>query len=331
MKNTKLSDLKEKEIIQKLQRFMPTNQIKDDTALINSGNKNLIINTDAMVEGIHFTETTMQPKDIGWKAIISNLSDLASSGANKIIGCTITIIAPKTTSWKWIENVYEGLSEGLKIYGGEILGGDFCRGSENVISITAFGIQGQLLMNRQYAKPGDYLVATGAHGLSRLGLALKTNEFTIKGLKLKKELKKQAIEKYKKPLARLEIIELLTRTMPKNCSSKIACTDSSDGLFNAVENLCDSSNLKAQLDIKNLPRNKDWPKGELWDRWCLYGGEDYELILSLEPNWAKQFVHESEQSIIFGTMEAGKQEVELLNVPYDKKNLIKNSEYKHFK
>ena len=137
-----LKDIGEKELINRLAKFMPKNQVLDDCALIKSRNNDLLINNDSLVENIHFNDLTICPTDLGWKAVVSNISDLLSSGSKKTIGITISLILPAKTEWFWVEELYKGINEALKKYGGIILGGDCSKGNQKAISITAFGIQG---------------------------------------------------------------------------------------------------------------------------------------------------------------------------------------------
>ena len=118
---------------------MPKNQASDDCALIKTKNNNLLINNDSLVENVHFNDITICPQDLGWKAVVSNLSDLLSSGSKKTLGITISLILPSKTEWVWIEELYKGMNRALKAYGGIILGGDCSRGNQKMISITAFG------------------------------------------------------------------------------------------------------------------------------------------------------------------------------------------------
>ena len=89
---------------------MPRGQTEDDTAQVSPLGKDILINTDVLVEGVHFRDTTSTPEDAGWKAITTNLSDLASSGVDKILWVTVGMIAPPNTQWKWVENVYIGIN-----------------------------------------------------------------------------------------------------------------------------------------------------------------------------------------------------------------------------
>ena len=98
MKNLKLNaqelvdDIGEKELINRLGKFMPKNQTSDDCAFIKTTNENLLVNSDYLVENIHFSDLTICPEDLGWKAVVSNISDLLSSGSKKTIGITISLI-----------------------------------------------------------------------------------------------------------------------------------------------------------------------------------------------------------------------------------------------
>ena len=73
-----LKDIGEKELINRLGKFMPKNQSSDDCALIKIKNENLLVNTDSMVENVHFNAISICPVDLGWKAVVSNISDLLS-------------------------------------------------------------------------------------------------------------------------------------------------------------------------------------------------------------------------------------------------------------
>ena len=71
-----LEDIGEKELISRLGKFMPRNQISDDCALIKTRNDNLLVNNDSLIEDVHFNDLTICAQDLGWKAVVSNISDL---------------------------------------------------------------------------------------------------------------------------------------------------------------------------------------------------------------------------------------------------------------
>ena len=152
-----LKDIGEKELIKRLGKFMPKNQVSDDCALIKTKNHNLLVNNDSMVENVHFNDIIICPEDLGWKAVVSNISDLLSSGSKRTIGITISLVLPAQTEWSWVEELYKGINKALKKYGGKILGGDCSTGNQKTISITAFGIQSELELRRNACKPGDMM------------------------------------------------------------------------------------------------------------------------------------------------------------------------------
>ena len=169
---TTIKDIGEIELINRLKKFMRSGQIDDDIAEIKSSKRKLLINTDLIVEKTHFSEKISNATDIGWKCITTNVSDLICSGSENILSFTVGLVLPASTNWEWVENLYEGMCEAIQEFGGEIIGGDCTSGEIKMISITAIGEMSQPRLHRGNALPGDYIVSTGIHGLSRLGLAL---------------------------------------------------------------------------------------------------------------------------------------------------------------
>ena len=80
---------------------------------------------------------------------------------------------PAKTEWIWVEELYKGINKALAKYVGVILGGDCSLGNQKVISISAFGTQGELKLRRNACKPGEIILTTGIHGLSKLGFMIK--------------------------------------------------------------------------------------------------------------------------------------------------------------
>ena len=291
-----LDSLGEAELLKRLARFAPPGQLNDDTAAIPGDSRPTLINTDVLVDGVHFSDATTSPIDVGWRAVAVNLSDLAASGAVCIEGITVALVAPGHTSWSWVNAVYQGIAEALAHYGGTLLGGDCSRGQQRLISITALGRQGELRLHRGHAQPGDVLVTSGAHGLSRLGLACLQADPAIANLQIEPSLQHQAIRQHQRPVARLGELRALISCKPDNLPWRAGGTDSSDGLLAAVEALCTSSGCGARLERTHLPRPTGWPSGTEWDQWCLCGGEDFELVLSLPQAWAERWQEAVPQS-----------------------------------
>ena len=243
-----LKDIGEKELINRLARFMPKNQVSDDCALIKTKNDNLLVNNDSLVENVHFDDITICPQDLGWKAVVSNISDLLSSGSKKTLGITIGLILPPQTEWIWVEELYIGVNKALKEYGGIILGGDCSKGNQKTISITAFGIQGELELRRNACKPGDIILTTGIHGLSKLGFLIRSKINFENNVSLNERLISKSIEHFCRPQVYPNFLKNLLKSRSNKNIRRIGCTDSSDGLFQAVHDLAIASKCKAILN-----------------------------------------------------------------------------------
>ena len=325
---TTIKDIGEIELLNRLKKFMRLGQIDDDVAEINSNKKNLVINTDLLVEEIHFSEKISNAKDIGWKCITTNVSDLICSGSEKITSFSIGLVLPPNTHLQWIENLYEGMSQAIQEFGGEIIGGDCSRGTTKVISITAIGEKNEPRLHRGNAIPGDYIVSTGFHGLSRLGLALLKSEKLPTEVQLSSELIARAIQAHKRPYPAIEALRTLKATKPSHTSWRAAGTDSSDGLLEAIKGICNSSGCQAVLSKDSIPKHPEWPEHSVWNEWCLNGGEDYELVLSLPKEWAEALSKEYKSAKIIGFMKKGKS-----NILWDNLEEINKNEseiFQHF-
>ena len=323
-----LEDIGEKELINRLEKFMPKNQASDDCALIKTKNEKLLINNDSLVEDIHFNDITICPQDLGWKAVVSNISDLLSSGSKETLGITISLILPAKTEWIWVEELYKGINKALKRYGGVILGGDCSRGSQKTISITAIGIQGELKLRRNGCKPGEIILTTGIHGLSKLGLMVQ-NKINFDGNdSVNERLIKKSIEHFCRPQVYPYFLTNLLKTRSNKKITKIGCTDSSDGLFQAVQDLAIASNCKAIINYDKIPKDKDWPIGVKWDEYYFFGGEDYELIFSLPKKWANNLKKLDNNIKEIGFFVKGKPSVEFKD--HKEIKLLSNTPFKHF-
>jgi len=315
MDNERIKDLGEKELIFRLSKYMPSNQTKDDCASVSIAHENLLINTDLMVEDTHFNNKTINPNDLGWKSVTTNYSDLISSGCEKFIGINIGLIINPETQWNWIKEFYEGAYEALNYYGGVILGGDCTRGRKNAISVTAIGLQGKLSLRRYSCNPEDIILTTGCHGLSKLGYLLKTNKINKNITSLTKDLISQSLNAFHRPKPNKNFLRNIIKSRIDTDQAEIGCTDSSDGFYQAINDLATTSNCKAIIDYKRLPKHKHWPNDKSWDNYYFYGGEDYELIFSLPKDWAKRYLNLDKTSFEIGKFIKGSPSVEIINSP----------------
>ncbi len=325
---TRIKDIGERELLNRLKKFMRSGQIDDDVAELKSSKKKLLINTDLLVENIHFSEKISNAKDIGWKSIATNVSDIICSGSENIKYFTVGLVLPPDTNWKWVENLYIGMYDAMQEFGGEIIGGDCSSGEIKMISITAIGEMKQPRLHKGNALPGDYIVSTGFHGLSRLGLAVLRSEKLPSEVAISPQLINRAIKSHKRPYPGLKALNALRECKPELMSWRAAGTDSSDGLIESIRGICESSNCQAVLSKTSVLKDPEWPKEAIWDEWVLYGGEDYELILSLPKEWAEALSNRLKSAQIIGFIKGGKPKI--LWEDLEEINIKQSSLFQHF-
>lgn len=306
----RLQDLGEWQLIARLGRFAPPGQFNDDAAVLGCPGQ-LVVNTDVLVEGVHFSEATTSPSDVGWRAAAANLSDLAAMGCRRSLGLTVGLVAPPSTPWSWVEGVYEGMAACLQAHGhgGVLLGGDCSSGCERLLAITAVGPLDptEATIRRCDGRPGDWLVTSGPHGLSRLGLALLQHELSaIETQALPVGLRRHAIAAHQRPVPRFDAVRALHASRPGTEAWRVGGTDSSDGLVAAAGAIAAASGCQALLEPSHLPLEPAMAQLAQAKAWCLAGGEDFELVLALEPSWADALVAALPGATRIGMLVAGR-------------------------
>ena len=281
-----LRELGEQGLLKILQSYCPREVIGDDGAILPvPADRDLVVTTDVLVDGVHFSDATTSPEDTGFRAAAANLSDLASMGATPL-GITVGLSLPQNTPIDWIKRLYDGLNACLATFQTPIVGGDICRSTVRMVAITAFGtVKGDRAIRRQNAQVGDVLLITGYHGLSRAGLELLLHpEF---GQTLDPDDHQRLILAHQRPNPRLDLLPILSHI------PRIAGMDSSDGLADAIVQICRSSGVGAKIERSQIPLSPALlnlvPEDQALE-WALYGGEDFELVLALPPNSAQALV-----------------------------------------
>ena len=136
---------------------------------------------------------------------------------------------------------------------------------------------------------------------------------------LKQSLKNDSKKAFSRPRPNPTILSQIIKAKKDPESNEIGCTDSSDGLYQAISDLAYSSECTAVLDYQKIRKHKYWPIGDLWDKYYFFGGEDYELIFSLPKEWAKELMKIEKSVSEIGFFKQGKASVELINFPNDNK------------
>jgi thiamine-monophosphate kinase len=265
--------------------------IADDTAVYKpSPSKVQLLTTDAMVEGVHFDLTFTSFAHVGWKAIVSNISDIAAMcGVPRY--ATVTLCLPQKISVEMVEEFYKGAVSACKKYSCLIVGGDTTATAGNlVVSISLIGeVDTEKVIYRSGAKVGDLICASGHLGASHAGLKIllrEKNRYLEKNEQFSPNLEpyKMIIEKYLLPKPRLDISKIISDNIKVN-----AMIDISDGLASEVHHICNSSGVGADVWEHNIPVHTYTQKiaeefSEDVIKYALYGGEEYELLFTLSDN-----------------------------------------------
>lgn len=329
MKALELKDLGETEILKILHQFCPAEIIGDDGAVLDLKRKHsLVVTTDVLVDGVHFSDQTMSPEMAGWRAVAANLSDLAAMGATPV-GITVGLSLPENTPLSWLRRLYSGIDDCLQTYGVPLVGGDLTRSPTKTIAISAFGEACRTeVMHRHSAQAGDVIVATGYHGDSRAGLELLLRPET--GQELDEEDRLHLISAHQRPMPRLDIVKCL-KTF--KLERPVAAMDSSDGLADAIIQICQRSQVGAEIrtmDIPLSPALTCYQTQELALYWALYGGEDFELVLCLPEKYAIMLVEQFNHGCrIIGRIRQDK-EINLVDLLWRSQPLTRQAAFQHF-
>ncbi|MBW4535892.1 MAG: thiamine-phosphate kinase [Pleurocapsa minor HA4230-MV1] len=327
-----VKDLGEHGLLERLQRFCPADVVGDDGAILAiAPHKSIVVTTDVLVDRVHFSDRTTSPFDVGWRAVAANLSDLAAMGA-KPLGITVGLSLPGTKLVSWVESVYQGMSACLQAYQTPLVGGDICRSTVVSLAITALGeVLPQRAICRHQARPGDVILVTGLHGLSRGGLELLLNPERANSLTAAE--RERLIEAHQRPRPRLDVLPYL-REIPESIA--IAGMDSSDGLADAIEQICQRSGVGAIIERSSIQVFSGLSKlagnQTAWS-WVLNGGEDFELVLCLPESYAIELVQMLDNNAaIIGTITANNtiKMVDSSNLADEPEILARNEGFQHF-
>jgi thiamine-monophosphate kinase len=297
----------------------------DDVSAIDTGHGKLaVIKTDMLV-GKTDVPPAMNLWQVARKAAVMNISDLAAKGVQPI-ALLAAIGIPKGFSKKDIQQIGKGLNDGAREYNAYVLGGDTNEASDLIISCAALGIcKKRHLIKRSGAKPGDYVAVTGFFGKTASGLKI-----LLGNLSAPKDVKEKLVNAVFMPYAHLKEGLALAQTLVATAS-----IDSSDGLGWSLHEISRASNVGFVID--NLPIASEVEKfakihGLDSVELSLYGGEEYELLVTIKPKFwreAKEAVEKVGGSLIKIGLAA--KEKELILKRMGKTVSIEARGWEHFK
>ena len=246
----------------------------DDAAVVSVSGNSFVVTTDTMIEDHDFRLDWSTGFDLGFKAIASNVADVAAMGAVPI-ALTVAIALPRSTDIKFLEDFAAGLNAGIQELapGASVVGGDLASSDKVFISVTAHGdLQGLAPVLRSGAQVGDIVVVAGTLGRAAAGLALLQSDSDAKS-------------------AFDDLVNIQLRPQPPiaagvlaNKAGATSMLDISDGLAKDATRIAKSSGVTIQIDSSAL----DGFKAVLelaamrlevdTGNWVLFGGEDHSLL-----------------------------------------------------
>jgi thiamine-monophosphate kinase len=255
--------------------------IGDDAAVAAvSPGMEIVMTCDAMVEDVHFKQVTMKPEDIGYKAMASNISDIAAMGGIPRYAL-VSISIPKQTSEAWLADVYKGIYTCCAQYGVSVVGGDTTSSPSGLgITVTLIGeTETNRALLRSSAREGDLVFITGPLGRSTAGLHwLLTCNTDASALPQYSSAIAELIQAHQRPEPQVKAGRLLLAS-----GLRISLNDISDGLASEASEICEASGVGMTIEEERLPvagAMGDYARevGHVPLDWMLYGGEDYQLL-----------------------------------------------------
>ncbi|MGY5845814.1 thiamine-phosphate kinase [Salegentibacter sp. HM20] len=290
---TNLSELGEFGLIEHLTRnFSPKQEttiraIGDDAAVLEFKDKQTVVTTDLLVEGVHFDLAYTPLKHLGYKAVMVNASDVYAMNATPS-QITVSIAVSNRFPVEALEELYAGIELAAKIYNIDVVGGDTTSSTSGLlISITALGYAAKEdVVYRSGAKANDLLVVSGDLGAAYMGLQILEREKQVFKANPNAQPDLDAytylIERQLKPEARKDIPPLLKQLEVRPTSM----IDISDGLSSEVIHLCKNSEVGVNLFEDKIPL--DPAVISVCEEFkidsttiALSGGEDYELLFTV--------------------------------------------------
>ncbi|MCM1377683.1 MAG: thiamine-phosphate kinase [Clostridium sp.] len=293
-KQTEISTLGEFGLIKRLTSDFPLRNpsskkgVGDDAAVLSYGDKEVLVTTDLLLEGVHFDLRYVPLKHLGYKAAVVNFSDIyAMNGQPKQI--TVSLGVSSRFSVEHIDELYAGICLACEIYGVDLVGGDTSASVTGlVISITCMGEASKdEIVYRDGAKPTDLICVSGDLGAAFMGLKLLERENVVakdQGPDFQPDFsgKEYIIERQLKPEARKDVIDNLKEAGIRPTSMM----DVSDGLSSDLMHICSQSNVGCRIYEDRIPI--DYQTAIMAEEFnmnlvtaAMNGGEDYELLFTV--------------------------------------------------
>ena len=262
----------------------------DDCAIIDSGGVSLALSADLSIEGTHFERGWIGLDEIGWRAAMASLSDLAAVAADPI-GVFVSIGISAEVPEDWPAEIMSGVAAAADSVGGKVLGGDIVRSDRLIIDTVVLGSLPVAPVLRSGARIGDRLFVSGELG-GPVAAVTTWND--------RREPDHTARERFARPHARVREAHWLRDR------GATAMIDLSDGLFADAGHLGAASKAACVLDVGALPVHPACSGTEA----ALFAGEEYELLVAMPKKSTVNLTAEFAETFglpltAVGEMEAG--------------------------
>ena len=254
--------------------------LTDDAAVLKALGEDIVVTTDAIVEGVHFLPDD-PPQTIAQKALRVNLSDLAAKGATPA-GFVLTL-ALRRVDDSWLTAFARGLGEDTSAFNCPLLGGDtVSTPGPLMVSITAFGrVAPGKMIYRSGARPGDHVVVTGTIGDAALGLDILKKGRVAAAFANDAASRDMLVGRYRVPQPRNVLASAIR-------AHAHAAMDVSDGLAGDLAKLCAASAVSAAIELAAIPLSKAasaaLEAGAVGMTEIVSGGDDYEILCTVAPD-----------------------------------------------
>jgi thiamine-monophosphate kinase len=265
--------------------------LDDDAAALMPDGSDIVVTTDAIVEGVHFLPDD-PPDTVARKALRVNLSDLAAKGATPA-GFVLTL-ALRNADEAWLKPFAAALGEDAAQFNCPLLGGDtVSTPGPLMVSVTAFGrVPPGKMVHRSGAKPGERVMVTGTIGDAALGLAVLRGG-KVHAAASDKAVREALIGRYRVPQPRLAMAEIVR-------DHASAAMDVSDGLAGDLTKLCGVSGVSAVIDMASIPLSdaaRDLvSRGIVGLETLIAGGDDYEILCAVAEDRVEAFAHAAREA-----------------------------------
>lgn len=301
----------------------------DDAAILSSSGEDIVVTTDAVVEGVHYLAAD-PPDTIARKALRVNLSDLAAKGA--VPAGFVLTLALRSREDAWLRPFADALGEDARCFGCPLLGGDtVSTPGPQMISITAFGrVPRGRMVGRTGARPGDLILVTGTIGDAALGLDVLTGGAVAAALASDPAARDFLVSRYRVPQPRNALAQAVS-------DHANAAMDVSDGLAGDLTKLCAASGVSATVGVATMPLSAVAAgliaRKVVGIETLLAGGDDYEVLCTVPPAQSEVLIAAGQAAGLavtaIGTIVAGHDRPRFLN-GQGQELTLKRLSYSHF-